>query len=319
MSGQPLRAADVSVVLPTKNAGPELREVLARIRGQETSRRVEIVAFDSGSTDGTVALLREFSARVTEIPPSEFDHGLTRNQAIAASTAPLVVLLTQDAVPADRLWLEALLAPFADEDVAGTYARQIPRPDADVLTRRNLEAWVTGAPERRVQRLPERTTYLRLHPMERYRLCVFDDVCAAIRRSVWERIPYDRAYFAEDLDWGKKVLEAGHTIVYEPAAAVIHSHERSVWYEYKRTYVCHRRLYELFGLRTAPTLRDALRNGARSGIEDAAFAWRHERGWRRGAGLALRAPILAMLSSLAQWRGAADERLNRPVPAVRGV
>jgi hypothetical protein len=92
-----------------------------------------------------------------------------------------------------------------------------------------------------------------------------------------------------------------------------------VWYEYKRTYVCHRRLYELFGLRTVPTLRDALRNSLVTAPRDAAYAWRHERGFRRRAGLALRAPILALLSSLAQWRGAADERLNRPLPAVRGV
>jgi rhamnosyltransferase len=155
--------------------------------------------------------------------------------------------------------------------------------------------------------------------MARYQICVFDDVCSAIRRSVWERIPYDWAYFGEDLDWGKKVLEAGHSIVYTPAAAVVHSHDRSVWYEYKRTYVCHRRLYELFGLRTVPTFRDALRNALAAAPRDAAYAWRHERGLRRRAGLALRAPLLALLSSLAQWRGAADERLNRPLPAVRGV
>jgi rhamnosyltransferase len=312
-------APDVSIVLPTKNAGPLLREVLAAVRAQDTSRRLEIVAFDSGSTDDTVPLLHEFGAHVTEIPASEFNHGLTRNQAIAASRSPLVVLLTQDAVPADIHWLEALLEPFRDGEVAGSYARQIPRADADALTRRHLEAWVTGSLERRVQRLPDRTTYLRLHPMARYQICVFDDVCSAIRRSVWERIPYDWAYFGEDLDWGKKVLEAGHSIVYTPAAAVVHSHDRSVWYEYKRTYVCHRRLYELFGLRTVPTFRDALRNALAAAPRDAAYAWRHERGLRRRAGLALRAPLLALLSSLAQWRGAADERLTRPLPAVRGV
>jgi rhamnosyltransferase len=310
---------DASVVLPTKNAGPRLCDLLSAVRSQETARSVEIVAFDSGSADGTVEVLREFGASVTQIPPSEFNHGLTRNQAIAASRAPLVILMTQDAVPADNRWLEALLEPFEDGAVAGTYARQVPRADADALTRRHLEAWVTGSLVRRVQRLPDRTTYLRLHPLARYHLCVFDDVCAAIRRSVWERIPYDWAYFGEDLDWGKKVLEAGNTIVYAPEAAVVHSHNRSVWYEYKRTYVCHRRLYELFGLRTVPTLRDALRNTLSAAPRDAGYAWRHERGFRRRAGLALRAPVLALLSSFAQWRGATDEILNRPLPAVRGV
>lgn len=310
---------DVSVVLPTKNAGPRLGEVLAAIRSQDSARTVEIVAFDSGSSDGTVDLLRRHGARITEIPPSEFNHGETRNQAIASSRGRLVILLTQDAVPANRDWLEALLAPFADEQVAGTYARQIPRPEADVLTRRNLEQWVTGSTEGRVQRLPDRASYLRLHPLERYKLCCFDDVCSAIRREAWERVPYEWAYFAEDLEWGKKVLEAGWSVVYQPSAAVVHSHDRSIWYEYKRTYLCHRRLYELFGLRTVPTFTDVLRNSLRGGLADAAFAWREQPGLRRRLGLSARAPFLALLSNLAQWRGAADERFNRPLPALRGV
>ncbi len=310
---------DVSIVLPTKNAGPRLGEVLAAIGSQRTRRTVEIVAFDSGSTDGTVDRLVGAGARVTQIPPSEFNHGLTRNQAIASSRGDLVVLLTQDAVPANENWLDSLLAPFENDAVAGTYARQIPQPDADALTRRNLERWVTGATERREQCITDRASYLRLHPMERYKLCCFDDVCSAIRRSVWERIPYEWAYFGEDLDWGKKALEAGWTLAYEPEATVVHSHDRSLWYEYKRTYVCHRRLYELFGLRTVPRLVDALRNATRGGFADAAFAWRQETGLRRRLGLTLRAPFLSLLSNLAQWRGASDERLNRRVPAMRGV
>jgi rhamnosyltransferase len=310
---------DVSIVLPTKNAGPRLDEVLSAVHSQDTERSMEIVAFDSGSSDDTVAVLRRHGARVTEIPPSEFNHGETRNQAIASSRGRLVVLLTQDALPAGRDWLEMLLSPFDDEQVAGTYARQIPLADADALTRRNLKQWVTGSAEPRVQRLPDRASYLRLHPLERYKLCCFDDVCSAVRREAWERVPYEWAYFAEDLDWGKKVLEAGWSLAYEPRAAVIHSHDRSVWYEYKRTYLCHRRLYELFGLRTVPTLKDVLRNSLRGGLADAGFAWREQPGLRRRLSLTLRAPVLALLSNVAQWRGADDERLNRPLPALRGV
>ena len=312
-------APDVSVFIPTKNAGPRLREVLSAVASQDTSRRLEIVAIDSGSTDGTVGLLAEHGARVTEIPPAEFDHGLTRNQGIAAARGRFIVLLTQDAVPAGPGWLEALLGPFEDGEVAGVYARQIPRAETDVLTRRHVDVSFIGSPVRRVQRMPDRASYLRLHAMDRYRLCCFDDVCCAVRRSVWERIPYEQAYFAEDLDWGKKALEAGGTLVYEPAAAVVHSHQRSIRYEYRRTYACHRRLYELFGLRAVPGLGDALRNAVRGGLADAAYVLRHERGAARRLGLAARAPALSLASNLAQWRGAADERMNRRLPVPRGV
>ena len=46
----------------------------------------------------------------------------------------------------------------------------------------------------------------------------------------------------------------GYKIAYVPEAAVIHSHERSAAYELARTRLLHRRLYDLFGMRTIPTL-----------------------------------------------------------------
>ena len=51
-----------------------------------------------------------------------------------------------------------------------------------------------------------------------------------------------------------EVLLAGHRLAYVPEAEVIHSHDRSARYEFARTCVLHRRLYELFQLRTIPTL-----------------------------------------------------------------
>ena len=100
---------------------------------------------------------------------------------------------------------------------------------------------------------------------------------------------------------------------------MVHSHDRSVWYEYRRTYVCHRRLYDLFGLRTVPRFRDVLRNTVRGAVTDARFVWRNERNLRRRASLLMRLPALLLLSNLAQWRGAADEHENRPLPVMKGV
>ena len=49
----------ISIVIPTFNAGPLFEQSLQAIRAQKTSRRVEIVAVDSGSTDGTIDRLRQ--------------------------------------------------------------------------------------------------------------------------------------------------------------------------------------------------------------------------------------------------------------------
>jgi hypothetical protein len=111
------------------------------------------------------------------------------------------------------------------------------------------------------------------------------------------------------------VIEAGMHLVYEPAARVIHSHDRSLAHEFERTYECHRLLYQLFGLCTAPRLVDALRNAARAGAGDAVYAWRHERGPAARVKAVSRAPAAALVSNLAQWKGARDARLARSEPA----
>ncbi|MBI3493615.1 MAG: hypothetical protein HY047_17835, partial [Acidobacteria bacterium] len=74
------------------------------------------------------------------------------------------------------------------------------------------------------------------------------------RRSIWRRQPFARTPIGEDIEWARAVLLAGYRLAYVPAAAVIHSHDRPARYEFARTYVLHRRLYELFRLRTIPTL-----------------------------------------------------------------
>ena len=77
---------------------------------------------------------------------------------------------------------------------------------------------------------------------------------SCLRRSVWEEFPFGEADFAEDLRWGKKVVEAGYTIVYEPRSVVFHSHERGALYDLRRHYVDQLVLDELFGARMVPSL-----------------------------------------------------------------
>ena len=310
----------VSIVIPTYNGGEDFKRCLRAIHAQEVDFSYEVIAIDSGSTDRTVQVAKEFSVRVHEIDKKDFDHGLTRNRGIELSEGEFIVLLTQDAVPADSRWLGALIKPFyEDQLIAGVYARQIPKDDADVLTKRHLNNWLTARTERDVKHITDRAAYEALPPMKKYMFCNFDDVCSCIRRSVWEKIPYERAVFAEDLDWSKKVLEAGYKIVYEPGAAVIHSHDRSVFYEYKRTYICHRRLNELFGLRTVPTLGHVVRFGFKNIANDIPYVWKNEPDIINRLSLMLRVPLLSFLSVYAQYRGAKDQMEAKEIKRMKGV
>src|SRR5262249_10701405 len=131
--------------------------------------------------------------------------------------------LTQDAIPVGDDWLWRLAANFADERVGAAYCRNLPRSDADPLTRVFSEADPGYAAERREVRLPE--NYAELDAHARRLLYDFNDVASAVRRSLWERHPFPRTEFGEDILMSRALLEAGHTVVYDASAVVEHSHD----------------------------------------------------------------------------------------------
>jgi rhamnosyltransferase len=137
-----VRDPRVSIIVPTRNGGSRVGDVIAAIRRQRFTPAAELVIVDSGSTDGTRPLLSHQADKFIEIAPEAFNHGRTRNLGVARSAGELVVMLVQDAVPQGDRWLSSLVAPFqADASIAGVFARQVPCADASPLTRRQLAGW----------------------------------------------------------------------------------------------------------------------------------------------------------------------------------
>jgi rhamnosyltransferase len=298
-------APRISVVVPTLNGAATLPAWLAAIERQQVAGGVEIVAVDSGSTDGTLDLLTSRVATLLRVAPADFDHGATRNLAIASARGALVVLAVQDAVPLDADYLDRLTRPFdVDPAVAGTVARQIASDGASAITRHYLTMWPAASAAPWTSRLSSAAEFERLTPAERLRRCVFDNVASCLRRSVWQRHPFVATPIAEDLAWARDVLLAGHAITYVPEAVVVHSHDRSPAYEFARTRVVHARLQALFGLRTIPSWPLLVRAVAVSATAHARLEWRRPRQWARAAGLAAAWPT-------AQYLGARDALSGR--------
>jgi rhamnosyltransferase len=219
----------ISVIIPVKDGGEDLRRCLDAIERQRLAEPLEVVVADSGSTDGSREVAASRGARIVDVGASGFLHGATRNFAAQAAQGDVLIFTTQDAYAADDGWLARLTAALrTDDTIAGAYGRQIAHKDASPPERFFLD-FLYG-PEPRVQRAAE-PEELTMHTT------LFSNVNSAVRRDFWERFPFaDDVFFSEDQDWARRVLLAGYTLVYEPAAAVRHSHAYTVKTAFKRFF-----------------------------------------------------------------------------------
>ena len=233
----------ISVLIPTYRGIEFLGRLLDALAGQECDLEWDLSVVDSSSDDGTWELLERRRAdfpvpfRLNRIHPLEFDHGDTRNWLAARSGGDLLVFLTQDAIPTRSDWLAGLARNFEDSAVAAVTCRNVVRPGAGVATQLFFRDDPCYSEVRRETRLPEPEVYAAMEPEERRRMYVFNDVASAIRRELWERHPFPRTNFGEDMLMARALLEAGYTVVFDPEAAVEHSHEYDEREHYSRGWI----------------------------------------------------------------------------------
>jgi len=256
---------EVSIIVLTKDGRPYLERLLPALSAQADKVSSELLAVDSGSMDGTLELLRSFPVHIVEIPPEDFHHARTRNFAARLAQGKILVLLSQDAIPASENWLECMIKNFDDPKVGAVYGRQCPKPDSSLERRQALDAVYGGV---RIVKDPAHRNGLG------YRFYHFSDANAAIRRDVWEKtqFPEDLKVF-EDLGIAKRILDSGWKIVYEPKAAVIHSHDHNTLGLLKRYFDIGYTL-KLLKIWDAPGTRKSLLRDALRMLKDKA---RHSR------------------------------------------
>ncbi len=250
-----------SVVIRCHDEEAHIGRLLSGILRQ-TVRDVEIVVVDSGSTDATLSIVSQYPVKVLSIPPADFSFGRALNLGCAAASAPLLVFASAHVYPVYEDWLERLLAPFADPRVALAYGRQRGDERTHYSEHRVFARW-----------FPDTSEHDQKHPF-----C--NNANAAIRRSVWEQLPYDEELTGlEDIDWARRASEAGHRIAYAPDAEIVHVHEESprrIYNRYRREAIAMKRIFphERFGL------VDLVRLWATNLASDAFSAVREGKLWR---------------------------------------
>lgn len=207
------REVAVSVILPTRNGGERLGLALQEIFRQQIDVPFEVLCVDSASGAQDLARMRAFPVRIESIPAASFNHGLTRDLGARLARGRVLVFLNQDAVPADRLWLHRITAPLLRP---GRYAavqggiREVPQAE-------EVFFWHSGGP--RFYFTSESEGWIAGHGG-----IGFSTVNAALRREVWQALPFGWAPILEDKKWQAAAAERGLEIADLPEAAVFHSH-----------------------------------------------------------------------------------------------
>ena len=211
----------VSIIILTKNAGNLFQEVLEHLFACTGIDEVEIILIDSGSQDLTLDYAGRYSQiQIHRISSSEFGHGRTRNLGARLSKGDIIVYLVQDATPTTSDFLIRLITPLTSPLVAAAYGRQLPRASANPVEKFFLQATYPDQPQTRHYGSSSKPNIYSIF---------FSNVCSAIKRQVWEQVPFNESLImSEDQQWAKEVLQKGFAIIYEPAAAVWHSHNYSL-------------------------------------------------------------------------------------------
>lgn len=198
--------AKVSIIVRTKNEERWIAHCLRAIF-QQSEKDLEVILVDNQSTDATVEIASRFPIAKTVLI-EKFLPGQAINEGIRASTGEYIVCISAHCVPKDPSWLAHLLKHFdGKEKIAGVYGRQIPTSFTDPVDKRDL-LMVFGL-DRRIQ-------------VKDY---FFHNANSIFPRSVWEKVPFDETVTnIEDRVWGKKMIELGYKIIYEPDACVFHYH-----------------------------------------------------------------------------------------------
>lgn len=212
----------VDVIIPTYKPNGELAVILDML-SRQTLKPDKIIIINTEKK-----YMDEFmkeperrdalkSAEIHHIGRDEFDHGATRNMGAAYSKADIMIFMTQDAIPCDDSFVEKLLTPFADEKIALSYARQLPKAGSTEEERLAREFNYPDAPAVKSAKDRDRLgikTYFCSNVSCAYRRSIFDELGGFVGKTI----------FNEDMIYAAAVVGAGYSIAYAADAKVYHSH-----------------------------------------------------------------------------------------------
>jgi GT2 family glycosyltransferase len=227
----------LSIIIVSWNVRELLHACLHSIADRCGNLAPEVIVVDSGSEDGSPEMIRQLFPEVQLIARADnvgFPKG--NNLGLAQANGRYLLLLNPDTeIVGDAL--TTMIAYMEHQPHIGALGPQLLNPDGTVQSsRRRFPTLMTA--------FFESTWLQNISPQKLlhhyYMLDVGDGetaivdwvkgACLLARREVYEQVGgLDEAYFmySEELDWCRRIKDAGWNIVYLPTAQVVHHEGKS--------------------------------------------------------------------------------------------
>jgi len=231
MSVETHNTPSFSVVVPILDPDLELWNHFLESVAMQSMQPTAFIVIDSGSSLEVIHACEAYGAEVVSIEQGQFDHALTRRQALqmVSETSDYVVYMTQDAILIGRHAFKELISAFSDSSVSAVYGKHVPRSAATPIES-----------HARFFNYPLDAEKRTLHDKKFFGLktVFFSNSFAAYRANALVQLEaFSKSLImAEDSFVAAQLLLRGHAIQYQPTAMVFHSHNYSLRQEFNRYF-----------------------------------------------------------------------------------
>lgn len=195
----------VSIIIRTKDEEAWIGRCLNAIK-QQTYQNYEIILVDTGSTDNTLEILKNYDVNLV-IYDEKYIPGKALNYGCKVAKGEYFVFISAHCLPVNKLWLKNLVKGIDDPYIAAIYGKQEPMDETNPFDKRDLI--LTFGLDRKIQ----------------WKEHFFHNANSIIKAKLWKQLHFDETLSnIEDRIWAANMQKLGFCIVYEPTARVFHYH-----------------------------------------------------------------------------------------------
>lgn len=220
---------NIQVIIPIYKPDYKFIALLKKIK-EQSIEDIPLLIIDSGSNDEYKSEIKNMNCLVKKIDVKTFNHGGTRQMGVNMfPDKDIYIFLTQDAILANEKSIENIVKVFDNFNIGCAYGRQLPHKDANLFS---IYA--------RLFNYKDKSYIYSVNDKEKYGIkTVFNsNSFAAYRKTALNEIggfPIN-TILSEDMYVAAKMLLNKWSVAYCSDAMVFHSHNYTIWQEFKRYF-----------------------------------------------------------------------------------